>query len=173
VDGSQVTCGTCDGLPPQSEPDVGGRGNRDFHVSLQKSGCNACHVGYTGAAVDPALHVNAIRDVLLQYLAPDPANPDPVGACNAPVTRTARVSGWDCAGYHSLKDAWVNACCGIVDYYLRASHAPWSPVGPEDLAVGRIDPTLKRIREACPWRRSPYGTAWRARQGRPSPDRGW
>jgi predicted CxxxxCH...CXXCH cytochrome family protein len=118
VDGSQAACGTCHGRPPPTgSPYIGGRSGHEFHVSLQGVACSRCHVGYTSSAVDPALHVNGIRDVVFQYGLPDPANPDPVAACNSPITLTARISGWDCAGCHTYKDAWSNACCGIVTCY--------------------------------------------------------
>ncbi len=114
VDGSQAACGTCHGLPPPSGTSIGGYSAHNFHVSLQEVACSRCHGGYTQATVDPALHVNGIRDVLFQYGVPDPANPDPVAACLAPITLTARISGWDCTTCHTYKDAWANACCGTV-----------------------------------------------------------
>lgn len=117
VDGSQAACGTCHGLPPSSGFDIGGRTAHDFHVSLQVVPCSRCHVGYTQATVDPALHVNGVRDVVFQYALPDPSNPDLVAACNAPITLTARISGWDCTGCHAYKDAWSQACCGVVICY--------------------------------------------------------
>jgi predicted CxxxxCH...CXXCH cytochrome family protein len=113
VDGTQAACGTCHGLPPATGADIGGRSGHDFHVNLQGVACSRCHVAYTGAAVDPALHVNGIRDVIFQYGIPDPAiyPTDPVAACNSPpVTLTARISGWDCATCHTYKDEWCNDC---------------------------------------------------------------
>ncbi len=118
VDGSQVACGTCHGLPPSTGYPIGGRSAHNFHEALQGVACSRCHVGYTQATVDPARHVNGTRDVLFQYGIPDPANPDPVAACyGPPVMLTAPISGWDCAGCHTYKDAWVAACCAIIPCY--------------------------------------------------------
>lgn len=117
VDGTQAACGTCHGRPPATGSDIGGRSGHEFHVSLQQVACSRCHHGFTATAVDAALHVNGIRDVVFQYGIPDPAIPDPVTACNSPIVLTARISGWDCAGCHAYKDAWANACCEIVACY--------------------------------------------------------
>jgi predicted CxxxxCH...CXXCH cytochrome family protein len=50
VDGSQVACGTCHGLPPPAP-----------HSS--NPSCDACHDGYTSSSVNLAIHVNGHVEV--------------------------------------------------------------------------------------------------------------
>lgn len=69
VDGTQAACGTCHGLPPDT-------GQHVFHVVSMSRDCSICHPpDYVALAapqtVDPALHVNGVKDLSLLGWNPD------------------------------------------------------------------------------------------------------
>ena len=73
VNGTQAACGTCHGVPPLT-------GQHSFHVTDQGYACNACHPPLDNAAgVDPATHVNGVKDVPSNIANWDPATK----TCNA------------------------------------------------------------------------------------------
>ena len=117
LDGTYAKCGSCHVTTPDSGPDIGGSSAHTFHRMTQPVLCSRCHTGFTATSTDPAQHVNGAKDVVFSYVYPDLANPDPAAACDFPGSYTVRISGWDCAGCHTYKDGWKNACCAIVPCY--------------------------------------------------------
>ncbi len=69
-----TACNSCHGVPPPT-------GQHVTHTAML-GGCTACHPGYTATSVDPATHVNGVRDV---------------------VFASTRIAGWDCATCHALR----------------------------------------------------------------------
>jgi predicted CxxxxCH...CXXCH cytochrome family protein len=72
VNGSQVTCAGCHGMPPNSGPEViVGQTAHAVHVTRERLDCSNCHpgYGYSVAAgryvVDPITHVNGKRDAII------------------------------------------------------------------------------------------------------------
>ncbi|HEY6002086.1 MAG TPA: CxxxxCH/CxxCH domain-containing protein, partial [Anaeromyxobacter sp.] len=53
VDGTQIACTSCHGIPPPSNAHAG---------MTAATACGTCHPGYTSASVDPAHHVDGIID---------------------------------------------------------------------------------------------------------------
>jgi hypothetical protein len=59
VDGTQITCTSCHGMPPTT---VNKNGALTTHPASTGTDCGNCHTGYTATTVNVALHVNGTVD---------------------------------------------------------------------------------------------------------------
>jgi predicted CxxxxCH...CXXCH cytochrome family protein len=60
------SCTGCHPLPPNDGPLVSGFSAHKWHVVNKGKSCSTCHNGFTSSTVNPALHSNGRRDVIVK-----------------------------------------------------------------------------------------------------------